>query len=116
MRGGPITADNASRPEGIYSLEDIVRTQKEQWSPEEHPRRRKGDHREAKGTPVGWVMPNMLYFQAESRVQAKSNDFFYVNQGEPITADSATRPEGIYSLGDIARAQKEQQWSPEGHP
>ena len=55
-------------------------------------------------------------FQAESTVQAKSNDFSNVNQGGSITADNASRPEGIYSLGDIVRAQKEQQRSPEEHP
>ena len=68
--GGVINTDSVPRPEGIYSLEDIVRTQKQQWSPEEHPRRRKGDHREAKGTPVGWAMPDMLYFP--SRIKGPS--------------------------------------------
>ena len=58
-----IKTDNAPRPEGIYSLEDIVRTEMEQQEgTEEHQWRHQGDHREAKGRPVGRAIPNMLFF------------------------------------------------------
>ena len=50
-------------------MEDIVRTEMEQQEgPEEHQWRHQGDHREVKGRPVGWAMPNMLFFPSIIKV------------------------------------------------
>ena len=39
----------------------------QQEGTEEHQWRHQGDHREAKGKPVGWAMPNMLFFSKHNQ-------------------------------------------------
>ena len=81
-------------------------------TPMKAPRRPQGGQRDTSG--MGHV--EYAVFSKQNQGSKPKVTIFNVNQGGVIKADNASRPEGIYSLGDIVRAQKEQQWSPEEHP